>query len=151
MVEPNEELQLVFDKAIKDAKALNHEYVTLEHLVFSMLCSENFYNLLQGSGCDTEELKQDLENYLKNNLDEIKIDAARFKPKKTQAVERVLNRAFTQVLFAGRSEITLSDVLLSTMTEKKSHSFLPPFVFNNNLTGKLNDVCRRCKAKKEII
>ena len=123
MVEPNEELQLVFDKAIKDAKALNHEYVTLEHLVFSMLCSENFYNLLQGSGCDTEELKQDLENYLKNNLDEIKIDAARFKPKKTQAVERVLNRAFTQVLFAGRSEITLSDVLLSTMTEKKSHSF----------------------------
>ena len=123
MVEPNEELQLVFDKAIKDAKALNHEYVTLEHLVFSMLCSENFYNLLQGSGCNTDELKQDLENYLKNNLDEIKIETSRYKPKKTQAVERVLNRAFTQVLFAGRSEITLSDVLLSTMTEKKSHSF----------------------------
>jgi len=123
MVEPNEELQLVFDKAIKDAKALNHEYVTLEHLVFSMLCLENFYNLLQGAGCDTEELKQDLENYLKNNLDEIKIETSRFKPKKTQAVERVLNRAFTQVLFAGRSEITLSDVLLSTLTEKKSHSF----------------------------
>jgi len=123
MVEPNEELQLVFDKAIKDAKALNHEYVTLEHLVFSMLCLENFYNLLQGAGCDTEELKQDLENYLKNNLDEIKIETSRFKPKKTQAVERVLNRAFTQVLFAGRSEITLSDVLLSALTEKKSHSF----------------------------
>ena len=47
MVEPNEELQLVFDKAIKDAKKLNHEYVTLEHLLFSMLCSENFYNLLK--------------------------------------------------------------------------------------------------------
>ena len=88
-----------------------------------MLCLENFYNLLQGAGCDTEELKQDLENYLKNNLDEIKIETSRFKPKKTQAVERVLNRAFTQVLFAGRSEITLSDVLLSALTEKKSHSF----------------------------
>ena len=42
MVEPNEELQMVFDKAIKDAKKLQHEYVTLEHLLFSMLCSENF-------------------------------------------------------------------------------------------------------------
>jgi ATP-dependent Clp protease ATP-binding subunit ClpA len=51
MVEPNEELQLVFDKAIKDAKKLHHEYVTLEHLLFSMLCSENFNNLLKGYGC----------------------------------------------------------------------------------------------------
>ena len=42
MVEPSEELQVVFDKAIKDAKRLEHEYVTLEHLLFAMLCTENF-------------------------------------------------------------------------------------------------------------
>ena len=29
MVEPSKELQLVFDKAINDAKKLQHEYVTL--------------------------------------------------------------------------------------------------------------------------
>ena len=33
MVEPSKELQLVFDKAINDAKKLNHEYVTLEHVL----------------------------------------------------------------------------------------------------------------------
>ena len=38
MVEPPDELQSVFEKAIKDAKKLKHEYVTLEHLLFAMLC-----------------------------------------------------------------------------------------------------------------
>ena len=123
MVEPNEELQLVFDKAIKDAKKLNHEYVTLEHLLFSMLCSSNFYNLLKGYGCKIDDMKTQLENYLKTGLDEISMaKGTRYKPKKTQTVERVLNRAFTQVLFAGRPHITLSDVLLSILSEKKSHA-----------------------------
>ena len=52
MVEPSEELQVVFDKAIKDAKRLEHEYVTLEHLLFAMLCTENFTNILKGFGID---------------------------------------------------------------------------------------------------
>jgi ATP-dependent Clp protease ATP-binding subunit ClpA len=122
MVEPSKELQLVFEKSIKDAKKLQHEYVTVEHLLFSMLCSENFYNLVKGFGADVDYLKTNLEHYLKNNLEEIKISDPKYKPKKTQAVERVLNRAFTQTLFAGRSEIDLSDVLLSMLSEKKSHA-----------------------------
>jgi len=122
MVEPSEDLQLVFDKAVKDAKALKHEYVTLEHLLFAMLCSENFYNLVKGASADVDYIKTNLEHYLKNNLDEIKTELEKYKPKKTQSVERCLNRAFTQVLFAGRSEIQLSDVLLSMIAEKKSHA-----------------------------
>jgi len=120
MVEPSETLQLVFDKAIKDAKKLQHEYVTLEHLLFSMLCEENFYNVVKGFGADPDYLKTNLEHYLTNKLDEIKIEDAKYKPKKTQTVERVLNRAFTQVLFSGRPQIELTDVLLSILAEKKS-------------------------------
>jgi ATP-dependent Clp protease ATP-binding subunit ClpA len=120
MVEPSETLQLVFDKAIKDAKKLQHEYVTLEHLLFSMLCEENFYNVVKGFGADPEYLKTNLEHYLTNKLDEIKIEDVKYKPKKTQTVERVLNRAFTQVLFSGRPQIELTDVLLSILAEKKS-------------------------------
>ena len=37
-------------------------------------------------------------------------DKVKIKPKKTHTVERVLNRAFTQVLFAGRNTIDLTDV-----------------------------------------
>jgi len=50
MVEPSEELKLVFEKTIKEAKNLNHEYVTLEHLLFAAMCSENLYNILKGFG-----------------------------------------------------------------------------------------------------
>ena len=120
MVEPSATLQLVFDKSIKDAKKLQHEYVTLEHLVFAMLCEENFHNLVTGFGADVDFLKSNLEHYLKNNLDEIKIEEKKYKPKKTQTVERVLNRAFTQVLFHGRPEIELTDVLISVLSEKKA-------------------------------
>jgi ATP-dependent Clp protease ATP-binding subunit ClpA len=122
MVEPSKELQLVFDKSIKDAKKLQHEYVTLEHLVFSMMCSENFSELCKGYGADVDFLKSQLEHYLKNNLEDVKIENDKYKPKKTQSVERVLNRAFTQVLFAGRPEIELADVLLSVLHEKKTHA-----------------------------
>jgi len=121
MVEPSETLQLVFDKSIKDARKLQHEYVTLEHLLFAMLCEEDFQTILSGFGADIGYVKSNLEHYLKNNLDDIKVDQdTKYKPKKTQTVERVLNRAFTQVLFAGRPEIVLSDVLISILAEKKS-------------------------------
>jgi ATP-dependent Clp protease ATP-binding subunit ClpA len=120
MVEPSSELKLVFDKSIKDAQKLKHEYVTLEHLLYAMFCEENFTNVMNMYGADVDYVKANLEHHLKTNCDDIKTDADKFKPKKTSTVERVLNRAFTQVLFAGRSHIELADVLLAVLSEKKS-------------------------------
>ena len=120
MVEPSKALQLVFDKAVKDSQKLKHEYVTLEHLLYAMLCEDNFVNMLTAYGSDVDFVKTNLEHHLKNNSDDIKTDQESFKPKKTQTVERVLNRAFTQVLFAGRSHIQVEDVLVSLLTEKRS-------------------------------
>jgi ATP-dependent Clp protease ATP-binding subunit ClpA len=120
MVEPSSELKLVFDKSIKDAQKLKHEYVTLEHLLYAMFCEENFVNIITMFGADVDYAKANLEHHLKTNCDDIKTDADKFKPKKTTTVERVLNRAFTQVLFAGRSHIELTDVLLAMLSEKKS-------------------------------
>ena len=124
MVEPSDQLQVVFEKAVEDCKKLSHEYVTLEHLVYAMLCEEKFFELLTNFGADTSYIKTNLEHYLKNNLDEIKIEnpLKGFKPKKTQTVERVLNRAFTQVLFSGRQSIELVDVFLSILSEKRSYA-----------------------------
>ena len=119
MVEPSSELQLVFEKAIDVAKKLKHEYLTLEHLLFAMLCEESFYKCVNGYGADAEFLKKTLEHYLKTKLTEI-VCEEEVKPRKTQAVERVLNRAFTQVLFNGRQKIEPTDVFLSMMGEKKS-------------------------------
>jgi ATP-dependent Clp protease ATP-binding subunit ClpA len=120
MVEPSKELQLVFDKAVNDAKKLQHEYVTLEHLLYAVFCEENFCNLAKLYGADIDYIKANLEHHLKTQCDDIKTEETKYKPKKTQAVERCLNRAFTQTLFAGRSHIDLSDVVISMLGEKKS-------------------------------
>ena len=123
MVEPSRELQAVFDKAVNDAKKLQHEYITLEHLLFSMLCEETFGTLITGYGADAEHMRKELESYLTTNLNDIKIEEKKYKPKKTTTVERVLNRAFTQVLFQGRNDITIADVFISILTEKKSWAY----------------------------
>jgi ATP-dependent Clp protease ATP-binding subunit ClpA len=120
MVEPSDNLQAVFEKAIDTAKKLHHEYLTIEHLLFAMLTEESFSNCLIGFGKDADELKNELESYLHNKCDEIKVDDVVVKPKKTQAVERVLNRAFTQVLFNGRQRIESTDVFLAMFGEKRS-------------------------------
>lgn len=121
MVEPSENLKLVFEKAIEVAKKLQHEYLTLEHLLFAMLCEDSFVNCVQGYGADPDYIKKNLEHYLKTKLKDIVSETAG-KPKKTQAVERVLNRAFTQTLFNGRQHMDLTDVFLSMMSEKRSWS-----------------------------
>jgi ATP-dependent Clp protease ATP-binding subunit ClpA len=120
MVEPSENLKLVFEKAIDVAKKLQHEYLTIEHLLFAMFCEESFYNCVQGYGADPDYIKKNLEHYLKSKLDDIITKETDIKPKKTQAVERVLNRAFTQVLFNGRQQIEPTDVFLAMMGEKRS-------------------------------
>ena len=120
MVEPSDNLQAVFEKAIDTAKKLHHEYLTIEHLLFAMLAEESFSNCLIGFGKDADELKNELESYLHNKCDEIKVHDVVVKPKKTQAVERVLNRAFTQVLFNGRQRIESTDVFLAMFGEKRS-------------------------------
>ena len=134
MVEPSDELQRIFDKAVENAAKLKHEYITVEHLLFSMLCYDKFVKSLSDFGADAESIKKNLEKYLKDNLKEIELleVPTKFKPKKTVAVERVLNRAFTQVLFSGRQQIELTDVFLSMMSEKKSWSYY--YIAKNNIS-----------------
>ena len=119
MVEPSNELQTVFEKAIEAAKYLKHEYLTIEHLLFAMLCDETFANTLTNYGAKADNLKAEVEKFLKTSLENITL-VEETKPRKTQAVERVLNRAFTQVLFSGRQRIESTDVFLAIMGEKRS-------------------------------
>ena len=123
MVEPSGALQGVFDRAVTLAKSYKHEYVTLEHMLFSMCEDEKFCNILKGYGTDIDDIKAHLITYLDNSLDNIKVKVQKYKPKKTISVERVLNRAFTQVLFSGRSNIDLTDVFLSLLSETKSWAY----------------------------
>ena len=50
MVEPSGDLQAVFDRAVGSAKSWRHEYVTLEHLLFSMLEDKKFNGIVKNYG-----------------------------------------------------------------------------------------------------
>jgi len=120
MVEPSDNLQAVFERAIDTAKKLHHEYLTIEHLLYAMLLDEGFANSINSFGAKSGDMLTDLQDYLDNKCAEITVPDVVVKPKKTQAVERVLNRAFTQVLFNGRQRIEPSDVFLAMIGEKRS-------------------------------
>lgn len=120
MVEPSDNLQAVFEKAIDTAKKMHHEYLTIEHLLFAMLLEDTFTNTVRSYGVNVDSFRKRLSDHLQNKCGEITVQDVVIKPKKTQSVERVLNRAFTQVLFTGRQKIDPTDVFLAMMGEKRS-------------------------------
>lgn len=121
MLEPNDDLQEIFERSIHLAVENNHQYITLEHFLYSIVLDEKFYELLKDYGANVDEIKSQLKNYIENDLTSI-TEENPVKPKKTNSVERMLNRAFTQTLFAGRTSIEPLDCFLSMLHEKKSHA-----------------------------
>ena len=122
MIEPSQNLQNVFEFSVNVAKQLKHEYITIEHLAFGIMCDKESFKLIESVDGDANFIKTNLEHYLKNNLNEIKSEEV-VKPKKTHSVERVLNRSFSQVLFSGRQKIEIYDIIVSILSEKNSFAF----------------------------
>jgi len=122
MLEPNKELSSMFETAIYKAIEHNHEYITLEHFLYGMVANEDFSNILSRFGANVDTIKSNLENHITNNLQDIANLGPGEKPKKTNTIERMLNRAFTQVLFSGRQQIEALDCFISLFAEKNSHA-----------------------------
>jgi len=122
MLEPNKDLETIFEKAVSLAAKNKHEYITLEHFLYSLVSDKKFAEVLDNYGAKTQELKTNLEKFISEELTEIVDPKLTEKPKKTHGIDRVLNRAFTQVLFSGRSVIEPVDCFISLFSEKKSHA-----------------------------
>lgn len=122
MLEPNEELEQIFENAVLTAINHKHQYITLEHFLYSMVRDGSFSRILSDYGTKVDDLVSKLENYIDNELVSIVDNNLNSRPKKTNSVERMLNRAFTQTLFAGRTTIEPLDCFLSILHEKKSHA-----------------------------
>lgn len=121
MLQPNKDLEQIFESAVSLASEHNHEYVTLEHFLHGMVKNEEFEKLLISFGADTKGLLSDLEKYISEELTEL-VNPNVDRPKKTNTVDRVLNRAFTQVLFTGRTVIEPVDCFISMFAEKKTYA-----------------------------
>lgn len=133
MIEPSKNLQSVFEAAADIAKEHNHEYITLEHIAYAIMCDQDSYNLIEGFGADAKFIKMNLDHYLKTNLAEIVIDDPNHTPRKTNSVDRVLHRCFTQVVFSGRNTTEVTDVIISILSEKNSFAY---YFFNRGGVSK---------------
>ncbi len=121
MLQPNKDLEQIFESAVSLANEHNHEYVTLEHFLHSLVTNETFANLLTSFGADVKTLTKDVTKFIQEDLKEI-VNPDIDRPKKTHTVDKVLNRAFTHVLFSGRHVIEPIDCFISMFAEKKSHA-----------------------------
>ena len=123
MLEANENLENIFELAVKEAEKRRHEYVTVEHLLLALIKNPDVSGILHDFKTNVAALIKDVEDYLDNKCtDIIKKTEGPAVPRKTASLERLLNRAFTQALFQGRQDVTALDILLSIFSEKKSYS-----------------------------
>ena len=117
----NPEIEHIIQEAIGVAQMKHHRYVTTEHLLISLIRYAPFRAVLDKVGTDTTALESDLESYI-NGSEALQGTEADMPPKKTNALERLFNRALTQVLFTSRRSVTTIDLYLSIMAETNSHA-----------------------------
>ena len=116
----NPEIEQLIASAVKIARGKQHEYVMTEHVLLAMLRYNAFRKVLEKYSTDVALLETELDSYLDSLVSLVKADVGQ--PKKTNALERVFNRALTQVLFTGRRTVTTLDLYLAMMAETNSHA-----------------------------
>ena len=130
------EIEAIIEQAINFAKERKQEYCTIEHLLLALVSHTPFKKCLDGFGTDSDMMIQEITAYIDSlhaivaNVDpEVEI-----KPRKTNTLERVMNRSVTQVLFTGRRQVTTIDLYLSIVSEGNSHAhyFLLKYGVNKN-------------------
>ena len=118
----NPEIEEIINNACTLAKDYKHEYVTLEHLLICLIEHKSFNKVLIDFGAEVDQLLRDLYDYI-GHQDHLTREAVEnLTPLRTHALERVFNRAFTQVLFGAREEMLPIDLFLSISQEPNSHA-----------------------------
>jgi ATP-dependent Clp protease ATP-binding subunit ClpA len=115
------EIESIIEHAIQQSKERKHQYVTIEHLLLALINHPPFKKCLISFGAEVDQLSQELGAYL-NGLHAIESKEDEVVPRKTNSLERVMNRSVTQVLFTGRRQVTTIDLYLSIAAEGNSHA-----------------------------
>ncbi|MDA9047678.1 ATP-dependent Clp protease ATP-binding subunit [bacterium] len=122
----NEPLDNIITCAVNYASERNHEYVTLEHLMLCCLEDEDVISVLDeiDDQHEADHARNDLVNYLADDtVNGLKGEIVyNGKPKKTESVERVMQRAFAQVIFSSRDQVSSIDLFVSILSEVDTHA-----------------------------
>ncbi len=95
--------------------------MTLEHLLLALITHPPFKKCLTLFGVDASLMSDEVGAYL-DGLHSIESTGSSVVPKRTNTLERAMNRSVTQVLFTGRKQVTTIDLYLSITSENNSHA-----------------------------
>ena len=115
------ELEQNLNEAFKLAHTQKHEFVTVEHLLLSLLENSDSLDLLNSNKINIDLLRTDLEEFIGSTTPKIeKEEVSDIQP--TLGFQRVLQRAVFHVQSSGKSEVKGSNILVAIFSEKESQS-----------------------------
>jgi ATP-dependent Clp protease ATP-binding subunit ClpA len=114
-------LEKALHRALSFAAERKQEYATLEHLLLSLTEDKDAISVMRACGVDMDELRDDLTDYIDNELSNLVSDAGQ-EAKPTAGFQRVIQRAVIHVQSSGREEVTGANVLVAIFAERESHA-----------------------------
>jgi ATP-dependent Clp protease ATP-binding subunit ClpA len=115
------ELQLTLQAAHNEAVARRHGYLTVEHLLYALLFSEQGIDILRHSGANVEALINDLERFFREDLDRVPGDEP-VEVLQTLAFHRVVEHAISHAESAEKEEVEVADLLVSLFQEPEAYA-----------------------------
>jgi len=117
----SKELEASLNNAFNEAREKRHEYITVEHLLLSLLDNNSANVVLQACGTDLNLLGIELKEYLDNNTP-VFGDVVAGEVQPTLGFQRVLQRAVFHVQSSGKKEVVGANVLVAMFGEQESQA-----------------------------
>ncbi len=117
----NKELNSVLNEALEFAKSSRHEYVTIEHVFFSILTNEQAIELLKKLGADTKFLHERIKTHLDSVFKPLP-ENNYHDPFETVALARVIDSMIQQIKGADKKQANVGDLLAALFEEERSYS-----------------------------
>jgi ATP-dependent Clp protease ATP-binding subunit ClpA len=127
----SKELEFTLNQAFKAARAKQHEFMTIEHLLLALLDNPAAAEVLRACGADIEILRQDIDGFLEETTPLIMDDDGR-ETQPTLGFQRVLQRAVFHVQSSEKKEVTGANVLIAIFSEQESQAVY--FLDRQNIT-----------------
>jgi ATP-dependent Clp protease ATP-binding subunit ClpA len=116
-------LEHTLRRALSFANEHRHEYVTLEHLLLSLIDDDDAAGVMHACKVDLDKLRANLDSYLETELDSLVVpNRDHEEPRPTAGFQRVLQRAMLHVDSSGGREVTGANVLVALFSERESHA-----------------------------
>ncbi len=117
----SQELQTALDAAFMVARRRNHEMLTVEHLLLSLLDNPAVIQVLESASADIARLEQELKSYIDTHVPVVP-PGEDHEVQPTLGFQRVLQRAVYHVQSSGKKEVTAVNVLVAIFSEQESHA-----------------------------